>query len=109
MTKSEDALAKARAHVTDLLIERASADQAFRELLKREPKAAIKSVLGVDPLPGHTIRVIEEQPGEICLVLPQDLGAGELPDSLLDLASGGISFSSFILYGDKDAPQKPKK
>ena len=53
--------------------------------------------------------VIEEQAGEINIVLPASIEQDELPDELLDLASGGIGFSSFVLYGPNDAPSKPRR
>ncbi len=34
--------------------------------------------------------MIEEQPGEVILVLPRNIAQDELPDELLDLASGGF-------------------
>ncbi len=106
-THADDPLAKARAQITEALLKRAAEDKAFRDLLTSDPKAALKQMIGIDPLPGHKLKVIEEQAGEICLVLPRSLSNDELPDTLLDLASGGTSFSSFILFGPNDA--KPKK
>lgn len=92
MAGSTDPMTLARQHVERALVARASDDTEFRALLVREPRAALKQLLGVDPIPGFRIRVIEEVPGEVTLVLPRDIAADELPDELLDLASGGTTF-----------------
>lgn len=99
-------IAQARAHAEKALVERAQTDAAFRDLLKTNPHAALRELLGGDPIPSLKITVLEEQPGEIILVLPTALDQSELPDELLDVVSGGISFSSFVLY---DKPLAPKK
>lgn len=98
-----------RNRISAQLTERAESDQAFRALLKTDPHTALRQVVGVDPVPGFKINVIEEQAGEINIVLPASIEQDELPDELLDLASGGISFSSFVLYGPNDAPSKPRR
>ncbi len=73
----------------------------------------MKGLLGVDPIPGYKINVVEEQPGEVTIALPAALDENELSDELLDLASGGISFSAFVdwetWYGTKTDNQKSKK
>lgn len=86
-----DPMTLARQHIERQLLGRAEADPAFRELLKSNPRAALKNLLGVDPIPTYQIKVIEEQPGEITLVLPRAIAQDELPDELLDMASGGFS------------------
>ncbi|MCY1705795.1 NHLP leader peptide family natural product precursor [Pannonibacter sp. SL95] len=99
-----DPLIQARQHIEKHLIKRASTDAAFRDLLKSNPHAAIKELIGTDPIPSYKITVIEEAPGEAVLVLPRSIAQDELPDELLDFASGGTGFSAFILYG----PPYPK-
>ncbi len=103
-----DPLLQLRRQAEAALVDRAQSDAAFRALLVKDPHAALKTLLGTDPIPGIAIKVVEEQPGEMTLVLPA-ADQSELPDDLLDLASGGTSFSAFILYGPNDAPPKPKK
>lgn len=98
-----------RNRISAQLAERAETDPAFRDLIKTDPHAALKQMMGVDPIPGFKINVIEEQAGEVNIVLPAVIEQDELPDELLDLASGGTGFSSFILYGPNDAPQKPRR
>lgn len=110
MTSQADAdpFLQLRQQAESALAARARSDGEFRALLRDDPHAALKALFGVDPIPGMTIKVVQEQPGEVTFVLPP-LDEGELPDELLDLASGGTSFSSFILYDTGNAPKKPKK
>ncbi len=82
-------LDKARLLLEVQLRERAAADAAFRARLLSDPHAAVTELLGFDPAPGVTFRVVEEGAGEAVLVLPRALAMDELPDALLDLASGG--------------------
>ncbi len=91
-----DTLTAVRNQVSVTLIERAQTDGEFRALLKSEPHKALQQVLGVDPVPGFKINVIDEKPGEINIVLPAEIAQDELPDELLDLASGGTCFSAFV-------------
>lgn len=99
MTEFLDGMNKARAHVEAALVAKAMEDSAFRTLLKSDPHAALKQLMGNDPIPSLKIRVIEETAGEVTLVLPRSIAEDELPDELLDIASGGISFSSFLPPG----------
>jgi hypothetical protein len=84
-----DAMTAARTHIEAALNEKATSDAAFRDLLKSNPHAALRELLGNDPVPSLHIRVIEEQPGEITLVLPRAIAQDELPDEVLDYAAGG--------------------
>ncbi len=90
MSDTAAAVAKIRIQIETSLIEKASTDAAFRALLLADPRAAVKELLGVDPLPNYKMRVIEEAPGEALLVLPRQMNMDELPDDLLDLAAGGF-------------------
>lgn len=93
MTDTASVFERARQHVEAAVIEKAMADAAFRRQLVDAPHQAIRGLLGVDPVPGMTIRVIEEVPGEVVLVLPRVITEDELPDELLDLAAGGSGMS----------------
>lgn len=84
-----DTMTAARTHIEPALIEQASASTRFRDLLKSNPHAAIRDLLGNDPVPSLNIRVVEEQPGEITVVLPRAIAQDELPDEVLDYAAGG--------------------
>lgn len=86
---AEISLDQARRKLEADLRDAATGDAGFRARLLADPHAAIAEHLGFDPAPGIRIRVIEEGEGEAVLVLPRALGQDELPDALLDLASGG--------------------
>lgn len=89
MTHMTDTMAAARAHIEAALAGKAASDAAFRELLKGNPHAALRELLGNDPIPSLKITVVEEQAGEVTLVLPRAIAQDELPDEILDYAAGG--------------------
>lgn len=89
MSHVPDPMTQARQHIERALIEKAQSDEAFRKLLLQDPRAALKQLIGVDPIPGFKIRVLEEVPGEVVLVLPRAIAQDELPDEILDYAAGG--------------------
>lgn len=98
--QTNNLIAQARQHIEKALIEKAMADSAFREELKANPHAALKALLGADPIPAMKITVVEETPGEAILVLPRSIAQDELPDELLDLASGGAPEITWtMIYG----------
>ena len=89
MPHMADTMVAARAHIEAALIEKATSDAAFRALLTSNPHAAIRELLGNDPIPSLKITVVEEQAGEVTLVLPRTIAQDELPDEILDYAAGG--------------------
>lgn len=71
--------------------ELAATDEQFRAALLKDPHAAIEGVVG-RALPGSiTVRVVEETPDSIVIVLPPRPRADstELSDTQLDQVSGG--------------------
>jgi hypothetical protein len=76
-----------------LVQDKAAADPVFRAALVADPLAAIAEAFRLAPLPGLKLRVIEEQPGEVVLVLPRTgaMEADELSEAELARASGGFS------------------
>src|SRR3954454_8966652 len=78
-----------REEYTERLIARASSDEEFRRRLLDRPKAAISDELGVEIPDELTIRVIEEDPGEVILTLPPTASPEALRDEELVSAAGG--------------------
>ena len=73
------------------VIDRAGTDPNFRAQLLENPKEAIGQLLGTQLPGGVAIRVIEEQPGEVVLVLPAPArrSGQELSEADLENVSGG--------------------
>ena len=55
------------------MIDRAQSDPQFRARLIEDPRAAVGEVLGVELPERIEVRVIEERPDLMCVVLPVDL------------------------------------
>lgn len=70
------------------LIGRAESDAAFRAQLIADPKRTVESALGTALPPTISVKVIEENPSELCLVIPANAPA-ELTDADLEAVSGG--------------------
>jgi hypothetical protein len=79
------------------LVERAVSDPAFRQELLANPSEAIQDGLGFQLPPNVRVRVIEEQPGEVIVVLPaQPVASGSaLSDADLELVAGGGGMDSW--------------
>ena len=73
------------------LIARAWQDDGFKQRLLTDPKAAVSEAVGIDVPSGIEIRVVEETPNTLYLVIPQN--QTELSDEQLDAASGGSCFT----------------
>ena len=73
------------------VIERATRDSQFRQELLRDPNGTLERELGVNIAAGVEIRVVEETPSTLYLVLPpQPIAAGqELSDRELERVAGG--------------------
>jgi hypothetical protein len=81
-----------RAEVERRLIERSLQDDAFRQRLLADPKAAVEEELGIQLPAGVQIRVVEETADTIYLALPSASPAGEggeLSDQELEAVAGG--------------------
>jgi len=108
--EANDPLQAVRDHVVKAMVTKAVNEPDYRDLLKADPHEALTVLLEREnPMPHLKINVIEEKPGEVTVVLPAPMQRDELPDELLDLASGGTSFSAFILYGPPYPDKKPKR
>jgi len=89
MTLIDKQIMALRAEVETAVRDRAANDAAFRAELKRDPHTAIKQLFNIDARLDIKINIIEEQPGEVTLVLPHSPTESELPDEILDLVSAG--------------------
>lgn len=86
------ALTDVKAALTQVVLTETARDPAFRAALLRNPEAAIRKHLGLEaPLP-MSVRVIEEQAGEVILALPV-AEADRLSDRQLDTVAGGRGVS----------------
>ena len=74
------------------LIDRACSDAAFKEALLRDPKPALKTEIGIDLPEEIELRVVEETPDTIYLVLPEppDPCRPELSEEELEDLAGGF-------------------
>jgi hypothetical protein len=91
---SEAAAGGGRAEIERKLIERSLEDEAFRQKVLADPKAAIEQELGTRLPESIEVRAVEETPEIIYLVLPRrsaDVQAGELSDQELEAVSGGMT------------------
>lgn len=83
-----------RADVEDVIRTQAETDAAFRARLIADPRGAIAELFRAEPKADLTFSVIEEQPGEVVLVLPA--AKDELSVAELDQALGGATYTITI-------------
>jgi hypothetical protein len=84
------------------IVTRAMQDEAFRQELVSNPKAAVERGLGIRLPLGTTIRVYEDTPDTVHIVLPMKVQSGEpqeLSDAELEQAVGGAG-GSVVLAND---------
>jgi hypothetical protein len=84
-----EALAAKRTELEARLIARAWQDEAFKQQLLADPRAAIAAETGRAVQDGIQIRVVEETASVRYLVLPRN--TNQISDEELDLAAGGFS------------------
>jgi hypothetical protein len=84
-----------RSEAQQRIVARALSDSDFRARLLENPREAILEALGIAISPATSIRVVEERPGELVLVLPaRPVEPGrELTDIDLEQVSGGMSLA----------------
>jgi hypothetical protein len=82
-----------RAEMERRLVERSLADDAFRQRLLADPKAAVEEELGTSLPEEVRVTAVEESADTIYLVLPfvsmGDQDVGELSDRELETVAGG--------------------
>lgn len=98
---SENKKIISREELTKEVLEKAGADKDFKKALMDNPKETLGR-LGVQVPEGVEIRVVEESPQVLYLVLPVNLD--ELTDEQLDnVAAGSCVIDSFICIGKCDS------
>jgi hypothetical protein len=84
----------------DMLIAKASRDEAFRKQLIENPRGAIASALGIRVPADVTVEVLEETPRTLYLVLPVTIHAAEeLSEKDLELVAGGVGSEADDAWG----------
>jgi len=76
--------------IQEQIIARAMKEEAFRQELLSNPKAAIEGALGISIPQGVTIAVHQDTPTTLHLVLPAKVQTGELSDAELEQVAGGV-------------------
>jgi hypothetical protein len=82
-----------RADFEKRLIDRANADAGFKQLLLNDPRAAVERELGMKVPSGANVKVLQETPDTMYLVLPLNGSNAELTDEDLESVAGGTEFS----------------
>ncbi len=88
------------------LVRKSLEDEAFREELLREPKAALERELGTSLPEEVEVRVVEDAHDTVHLVLPPRSAAehGELSDEDLDTLAGGTATNPFAGCATQGCP-----
>jgi hypothetical protein len=81
-----------RAEIERALVQRSMEDESFRQMLLDDPKGTVEQHLGTQLPEGVEVRVVEESPQTIYLVLPfaSPVGeGGEISERDLEAVAGG--------------------
>jgi hypothetical protein len=62
-----------RRSIESRIVRRAWADPDYKRRLLADPYSAVGEELGIELPPGLEVRVVEERPNSLCIVLPVDL------------------------------------
>lgn len=93
-----DEAARSRGTVEQALIRKSLEDESFRQRLLAEPKSTIEQELG-ERLPAELeVRVLEETPDTLYLVVPSNGAPGELSDNELDAVAGGEEYGGHVIW-----------
>ena len=90
----EEGLVKRSENLNKLIL-KAWEDESFRQELLADAKSVYSREFGHEVPEGFEIEVIEETPGTIKMILPQNpappLAEGELSDEALEAVAGGLA------------------
>jgi hypothetical protein len=93
MSEAAAAGGEGRAEWERTIVQRSMEDESFRQRLLDDPKGTVEQELGSGLPEGVQVRVVEETPDTIYLVLPRTSalgeGGGDLSDEALEAVSGG--------------------
>ncbi|AEF42693.1 NHLP leader peptide family RiPP precursor [Hoyosella subflava] len=79
-----------RTEVIDRVVSKAQSDSDFRRALLSDPAAAVSQELGVEWPSDVSLRIVEESPQEVCIVLPPaPKSDAELSEDELAAVAGG--------------------
>ena len=84
------------------IIAKAWQDEAFKQELLSNPKAVFSRELGQNLSDDFEIRVVEENPTTIYMVLPMKPGVAtgeELSEEQLEVVAGGLSLGAIVAIG----------
>lgn len=87
-----------RKQLEQTLIEKAMKDPDFRNRLIDNPKAVIENETGLEVPDSVNIKIVEEDPNTVCLVLPYmpaQHDESELAEPELERVAGGLAFTGF--------------
>jgi nitrile hydratase alpha subunit len=86
------------------VIARALKDPAYRQALLADPRATLGQAFGQELPPNIRVKVVEQEPDTIYLLLPHGLASAELSEEELDSVAGGLLATS---YPPRDEPGRP--
>ena len=94
-----DMMLDARQTLETAIRTRAEQDPAFRDMILTDTKALLEEVFGAQAMPALQLRIVEEKPGEVVLVLPAapSEARDELSAQDLDKVSGGMPSQAEIM------------
>jgi hypothetical protein len=77
------------------VIARALKDPEYRETLLADPRAALSQAFGQELPADVQVKVIEQEPDTIYLLLPHGAASAELSEAELDSIAGGLMATSY--------------
>lgn len=80
------------------IVDRASADPAFKQRLLASPNAELQAQ-GIQVPAGKELKVIDLADNQICFILPPNPAEGQLTDEQLAAVSGGSLGGAMAIYG----------